>query len=1301
MERVRRRWWTWIVSLSAALVILAALISGVFQLAVLALPDYREDLSAWVTRVAGRPVQIGGIGLSWRGVNPRLDLSDITLYSVDGEQETLTAERLSLRFGWLRLVTGDFSPQRVVLSGLSLGVRVDPEGRVSVAGFERRRDLPAPDLRTWLRELERFGSVSLERCSVDFEDERPGRQKQLRFGVESIAIDIDGQGFEVEAQAQLPATYGDALEFESRVNGLLSEPEHWNGDFSLRATGLLPQPWLRGRVAPGTRVAAEDVEAQAEGRFAAGRLSQVQLELESGSLLAARAGREVRSEGVELSLLAAAEQDGWRLDLSNLALDGDAQLQGQLRYRPLAESGYELSADLPTLQLQRLAPWLQFVRDLPPDLARLSDLSGRLQGLVLRLQRSGEQRRYSVRVELQALELPGNDERAGFAGLGGELSADETGGRLRLAAAPPRLHLPRTFSQDLSFDQLDGELRWQRSGEGWRLSAPRFDWKLAGTTGRGQLDLLLPGAEGVSPEIDLGATFAAGDIVALKPYMPRRWSENLRGWLDRALLAGNVPRAQLRLRGPLAQFPFREGGGEWKLDLDLIRARIAYAPQWPVIDNLRAQLRFSGNGLRVESDAADLGAGLRAQRVVASLDDFRDQRLKLDGNVSGGLAGYYTFLRNSPLRERLAGLLDRTHAAGPARLALRLDVPLLETAQTAASGTITLDGAQMYYAGLQQPVSDIRGDIAFNNTGISAQRLRARFEELDLEAQIEPRPQTRGVIQAQFAFAPRADGTGVSRYVPALLRPALSGSSAWRAELPLALGDAPAELVLSSDLQGTAAALPRPLGKEAGDSAPLRIALGAAEGGEAGVLRLRLGYAGRLSGDITLAPTPTPDGSGPSELTATGISLQFGGGVAPRLREGISIGGELAELDVPAWTAAFGGLVRGATSGGPGTPRSFDVQAQRLQFPGQFIRDTRLVYRPYAEGWALRLTGSGAEGDVFWTAADGGRLSLDLSRLELEKTPVEEGAAKKTARPALNPAEWPLFEVSCARCRLDGADFGRIKLNTVRVPGGQKLEYFTAQNGTVEAYASGEWLRGGEGSTAQLKFELASPDFTTVLSSLGYAPNVAAKNTRLSGELGWLPSPAGIAWEQARGNIGLNFEKGTLKAVDPGAGRVLGLLNFYALPRRLTLDFRDVVRSGLAFDKITGTFALADGAAVTDNLRIDAPSLRMEMQGRIGLVARDYDQRVSVYPDVSSGITLGAALLGGPALGALAFLAQEVLDKPIEQATHLDYRVTGSWDNPEIRKIEDEVPPTPAPASAAPAAPAAPPVALPAPNRPR
>ena len=191
-----------------------------------------------------------------------------------------------------------------------------------------------------------------------------------------------------------------------------------------------------------------------------------------------------------------------------------------------------------------------------------------------------------------------------------------------------------------------------------------------------------------------------------------------------------------------------------------------------------------------------------------------------------------------------------------------------------------------------------------------------------------------------------------------------------------------------------------------------------------------------------------------------------------------------------------------------------------------------------------------------------------------------------------------------------------------------------------------------------------------VLAAFGYVQTLEARRTRLNGDLRWSPSADGVAWSQARGKVNVKVDNGILRAVEPGAGRVLGLMNFYALPRRLTLNFRDVVGHGLSFDSIGGEFQLGDGDAVTRNLVVDAPSLRIETRGRIGLAAKDYDQRVTVYPDVSAGVTLASALLGGPALGALMLIAQEILDKPLDQATQLSYHLGGTWDNPRVTRVD-------------------------------
>ena len=118
-------------------------------------------------------------------------------------------------------------------------------------------------------------------------------------------------------------------------------------------------------------------------------------------------------------------------------------------------------------------------------------------------------------------------------------------------------------------------------------------------------------------------------------------------------------------------------------------------------------------------------------------------------------------------------------------------------------------------------------------------------------------------------------------------------------------------------------------------------------------------------------------------------------------------------------------------------------------------------------------------------------------------------------------------------------------------------------------------------------------------------------------------------------------------------GRMIGLFNVQNLMRRLSLDFSDLFQSGTGFDQITGEFTFKQGQAYTDNLTIEAPAARIQVQGRTGLKERDYEQRVTVTPRFGGALPIAGVLAGGPAVGAAVLLAERLLQKGIEQATPL------------------------------------------------
>ena len=142
-----------------------------------------------------------------------------------------------------------------------------------------------------------------------------------------------------------------------------------------------------------------------------------------------------------------------------------------------------------------------------------------------------------------------------------------------------------------------------------------------------------------------------------------------------------------------------------------------------------------------------------------------------------------------------------------------------------------------------------------------------------------------------------------------------------------------------------------------------------------------------------------------------------------------------------------------------------------------------------------------------------------------------------------------------------------------------------------------------------------------------------------------------------------------MTSLEPGSGRLLGVLSVTALPRRLALDFRDVTDEGLAFDSLRGNFTVDDGNVYTCNLGLEGNVADMGIVGRAGLSAEDYDQLAVVRPHVSNLFALPATVVGGPAAGAAMLLFSQIFRKPLSQLGESYYRVTGSWDDPQVKQL--------------------------------
>ena len=133
--------------------------------------------------------------------------------------------------------------------------------------------------------------------------------------------------------------------------------------------------------------------------------------------------------------------------------------------------------------------------------------------------------------------------------------------------------------------------------------------------------------------------------------------------------------------------------------------------------------------------------------------------------------------------------------------------------------------------------------------------------------------------------------------------------------------------------------------------------------------------------------------------------------------------------------------------------------------------------------------------------------------------------------------------------------------------------------------------------------------------------------------------------------------------IKPGVGRLFGLLTLQSLPRRLTLDFKDLFSEGFAFDEISATAEINNGIMRSNDFFMTGPAAETEIKGETNLKTETQNLRVKVVPHITDSVSL-AALAGGPLAGAAAWLAQKILKDPLNKIAQSEYKITGTWDNP-------------------------------------
>jgi uncharacterized protein YhdP len=216
--------------------------------------------------------------------------------------------------------------------------------------------------------------------------------------------------------------------------------------------------------------------------------------------------------------------------------------------------------------------------------------------------------------------------------------------------------------------------------------------------------------------------------------------------------------------------------------------------------------------------------------------------------------------------------------------------------------------------------------------------------------------------------------------------------------------------------------------------------------------------------------------------------------------------------------------------------------------------------------------------------------------------------------------------------------------------------------------ANGKWKMQTGAEQTQLNLKLEIGNAGNILARYGYPDSVKNGSGKLEGSFSWPGAPESFSYATVDGTLSLDTGKGQFLQVEPGIGKLLGIMSLQALPRHLTLDFDDVIRKGYEFEKITATASIHHGLMLTNDFKIEGSAAKVTMAGQVDLNQETQNLRVKVLPAVGSSVSL-LSFAAGPTVGVSVYLANKLLRDPLDKLVAFEYNVTGSWSKPQVEKV--------------------------------
>lgn len=1234
--------------------------------------QFHTEITNSLANATGNPVSIGAIQSDWQGLRPHLNFSEVRLLDEHG-QTALLLPRIDANLSWLSLLYAELRLSNLEIDRPELLLRRDAQGNNYIGGVALSKRAVNNNLSDWL--LHQSHMVVRDALLVWVDEQRgapPLVLQKVNLRIESF---FNRHRFALRALP--PPELAAPLDVRGDFHGSsFDDMNLWSGQLftQLDYTDITAwRPWL-----------------DLPGEFSQGRGAlRGWLGIEQGKIVQVSADLDLRNvvtklavDVPELVLSNLRGRAAWKVSAGGLEVSTQnlaMRLQNGVALQPTdfyfrtnpASKQQPASAELRAnrLQLESLASLAGF---LPLDAGLRAQLDayaprGMASNLVAQWQGAMEKPdSFSIKGKFDNLALHQVGKMPGFSGLSLDVDGNNESGKLNINARQLLIEAPGVMREPLLFATLTGQLGWQHQRGELAIRADNFSLAnddLAGTWyGSYQTRI------GTLGMLDLTANLSRGDIRNAARYTPLAALE-MKGndWLKGALKSGHTEDLRIRIKGNLSDFP---PGGKKEVLFELGgRAQgvaIEFDKNWPRIENLNGELLIRGNRLEVKASSATM-LGARLINCGATLPDMMSEDLPLEVKGSAQAPGntFLQFIQRSPVRGYIDGFTDGMSATGNAQLELFARIPLLGSRLASVSGSVHVQDSDIELGDAVPTLRKTRGTLSFTESGIQASGVNA--EILGGAASIDVQSAAGAALHASVQGHNNLDVLRASNPNPLLKY--LHGGAVWNADINVLKNKT--QLQISSTLQGISSDLPQPFSKRAGEAIPLQIEKRSlAEGQDAVTVQLGKLLSARLArreqNGAMVIKRGTLNFGGQVKWPDSPVGQERQTGYA-RGKEGVWLVGALPSLSLQGW----GGLLGAGDNKTAGLPiAGVDLSIAKVTGYGMHIDALNVSGSKRGDGFVAQLSSSALNGEVEWQAFAEGKLSLRLQNLMWEGSEtLATGKSGVVEAGTTLPGSLPALQVAVENLQVHGKQIGRVEL--VGAPEGKdwRLRRLRITNPDGALTGDGIWHGDAANARSSVNLLLDISDAGKILGRSGYPNTVKNGSGKLLVSASWAGRPDEFNYATLNGTLKLDTGKGQFLKMEPGIGKLLGILSLQALPKRITLDFNDVFSEGFQFDNINGNATIKAGLVETQDFHIDGSAAKVTMKGYANMNDETQNLRVTVLPALGDSVSLIGAFAAGPAVGIGSLIINKILGNPLDKLASFEYNVSGTWSDPKVVKL--------------------------------